>query len=41
MLKKPMQVVAVDKSEQPKRNANLDQLLNFGREHSDIISIKE
>ena len=41
MLKKPVQVVTVDKSHQPKRNANLDQLLNFGREHPDIISIKE
>lgn len=41
MLKKPVQVVTVDKSHQPKRDANLDQLLNFGREHPDIISIKE
>ena len=34
-------VTAVDKSAAPEQNARLQQLMNFGREHSDIIKIKE
>ena len=34
-------VVAVDKNAVPSNNQNMDQLLDFGRAHSDIIKIKE
>ena len=34
-------VTAVDKSAAPEQNARLQQLMNFGREHSDIVKIKE
>ena len=32
---------AIDASAVPQKNAKMDQLLNFGRAHSDIIKIKE
>lgn len=37
----PITVKAVDKSARPENNAKLEQLLDFGRAHSDIIKIKE
>ena len=39
-LGRPVRVVAVDKNAAPAGNQNMDQLLSFGREHSDIIKIK-
>ena len=36
-----IQVQAVDKSAKPQRSAQMEQLLNFGRAHGDIIKIKE
>ena len=41
MLGKPVRVTVLDLSAKPQANPNLDQLLNFGRAHSDIIKIKE
>ena len=32
--------VAVDSTAKPENNARMEQLLNFGREHSDIVNIK-
>ena len=32
---------AVDKSARPEKNEKMEQLLSFGRAHSDIIKIKE
>ena len=40
-LGRPVNVFAVDQSAAPKNNARMDQLLNFGREHSDIVKIRE
>ena len=40
-LGRPVRVVAVDKNAAPSTNQNMEQLLNFGRAHSDIIKIKE
>lgn len=40
-LGRPVTAKAVDKSEKPGRNEKLEQLLSFGRAHSDIIKIKE
>lgn len=34
-------VKAADRSANPKKSAQMEQLLNFGREHPDIINIKE
>lgn len=36
-----VQVRVVDLSAMPKQNAKMDQLLSFGRSHSDVIKIKE
>ena len=36
-----VQVSAVDNTARPEDNAKMEQLLNFGRAHSDIITIKE
>ena len=36
-----IRVTAVDKTAKPERDPNLEQLLSFGRAHSDIIKIKE
>ena len=38
---RPLRAVAIDKSAKPDNNQNMEQLLNFGRAHSDIIKIKE
>ena len=38
---RPMDVKLVDITATPQKNAKMDQLLNFGRAHSDVIKIKE
>ena len=40
-LGRPVNVFAVDQSAKPKQNGRMDQLLNFGKEHPDIVRIKE
>jgi len=40
ILGKPIQAVVVDLSAKPARNPRLEQLMNFGKAHSDIIKIK-
>ncbi len=40
MLGRPIQAVAVDTSAQPKNNPRMEQLLNFGKAHSDVVRIK-
>ncbi len=40
MLGQPVGVFVVDLSARPQGNARMDQLMQFGREHSDIIKIK-
>ena len=41
ILGKQTGAVAVDKSAAPQQNARLQELMSFGREHSDIVKIKE
>jgi DNA polymerase-3 subunit gamma/tau len=41
ILGRPVRVEAIDRSAAPAHNAGFQQLINFGREHSDIVSIKE
>ena len=36
-----VKVIAVDKTAKPEDNSKMDQLLSFGRAHSDIVKIKE
>ena len=40
MLGRPVQVVAVDITAKPQGNPRMEQLMNFGRAHSDIVKIK-
>ena len=40
MLGRPVQAVAVDLSAKPKNNPRMEQLMNFGKAHSDIVKIK-
>ena len=40
-LGRPVRVVAVDKSARQENNEHMNQLLSFGRAHSDIINIKD
>ncbi|MBQ7415508.1 MAG: DNA polymerase III subunit gamma/tau [Oscillospiraceae bacterium] len=40
-LGRPVQVTVVDKNAKPEDNGKMEQLLSFGRAHSDIIKIKE
>ena len=40
-LGRPVNVFAVDGSARPKNNARLDQLLSFGKDHPDIVKIRE
>ena len=40
MLGRPVQAVSVDMSEKPKNNPRMEQLMNFGKAHSDIVKIK-
>ena len=41
ILNRPVTAKAVDKTAKPENNARMEQLLNFGREHSDIVKIKD
>ena len=41
MLGRSIQVTVVDMSAKPANNPRMEQLMNFGRAHSDIIKIKE
>ena len=41
MLGRPIQAMAVDMSAQPQGNPRMEQLMNFGRAHSDIVRIKK
>ena len=41
MLNRPIQAVVVDLQSQPKGAPKMEQLLNFGRSHGDIVTIKE
>ncbi len=41
MLNRQIQVVVVDLSAKPKGNPRMEQLMQFGREHADIVKIKE
>ena len=41
LMGKPIQVSVVDMTAKPANNPRMDQLLNFGRAHSDVIKIKE
>ena len=40
-LGRPVTVKAVDRTQKPGTSRKMEQLLNFGKEHSDIIKIKE
>ena len=40
-LGRPVQAQAVDMTAKPKKSAQMEQLLNFGRAHSDFVNIKE
>ena len=40
MLGRPVQAVVVDLSAKPKNNPRMEQLMNFGKAHSDIVKIK-
>ena len=41
MLGRPVRVVPVDMTAKPAGNPRMEQLMNFGRAHSDIVKIKE
>ena len=41
MLNRPIRAVVVDMNARPAGNPRMDQLMKFGREHSDIITIKK
>ena len=41
LLGRPVRIQVVDMSAKPSGNAKMQQLLNFGRAHSDIVNIKE
>ena len=41
MLGRPIQVRVTDRSAKPQKSAQMEQLLNFGKAHSDVIKIKE
>ena len=41
MLNRPIRAVVVDLQSQPKGAPKMEQLLNFGRSHGDIVTIKE
>ena len=41
MLGRPIQAVVVDLSAQPAGNPRMEQLMNFGKAHSDIVRIKK
>ena len=41
LLSRPVRIQVVDMSAKPTGNPKMQQLLNFGRAHSDIVNIKE
>ena len=41
MLQRPISVAVVDMTAKPASNPRMDQLMDFGRAHSDIVNIKE
>ena len=41
LLGRPVKVITVDLSAKPSGNARMEKLLNFGRNHSEIINMKE
>ena len=41
MLGRQVSVMAVDKNARSETGAGMSRLLNFGRDHSDIVNIKE
>ena len=41
MLGRPVRAFAVDMTAKPQGNPRMEQLMNFGRSHSDIVKIKE
>ncbi len=41
LLSRPTRAVAVDMNAKPQGNPRLEQLMDFGRQHSDIVKIKE
>ena len=41
MLGRPVRAKAVDINARPSENPRMEQLLNFGRNHSDIVNIKK
>ena len=40
MLGRPIRIQVVDLTKKPNQNPRMEQLLNFGRAHGDIIKIK-
>ena len=41
ILNRPVSAKAVDRNARPENNARMEQLLSFGREHSNIVKIKD
>ena len=41
LLGRPVRVAVVDMSAKPSANPKMEQLINFGKAHSDIVNIKE
>ena len=41
LLERPVRAVVLDMNVVPEGNPRLDQLMDFGRQHSDIVKIKE
>ena len=41
MLNRPVRAAVVDMNARPAGNPRMDQLMNFGRAHSDIVKIKK
>ncbi len=41
LLGRPVQVKVADRSMKPQKSAQMEQLLNFGRAHADVVKIKE
>lgn len=41
MLGRPVQVRVSDRSAKPQKTAQMDQLIKFGKEHSDVVKIQE
>jgi hypothetical protein len=41
MLSRPIRTAVVDMSAKPAGNPRMEQLMNFGKAHSDIVRIKK